>query len=230
MSLYPTDSGTAAISSTEAVSAVVVADPADGPKQPNAVFVNVYDVIENNSLLCSVGLGVHHAGIQVYDKEYQYGGREEGTGISTVEPRHSPPHVFREQFYIGQTDLSEPAVEELVESFRHNDSWMGNKYNLLKHNCVDFAHAFSRALLSPEVRVAQMQAAPKATYESAYMETVVVEGREYTVPVLIPPHVDRLCRLAENCVPGAILDKLGTTIIASVSPGERQNKSDGEVK
>jgi hypothetical protein len=216
MSLYPTNAGTAALSSIEAATAdaaaaaapVVIADVSNDPKQPNAVFVNVYDVIESNSWLWSVGLGVHHAGIQVYDKEYQYGRCEEGTGIDTVEPRHSPPHVFREQFYIGQTNLSELAVAELVESFRENDSWQGSKYNLIKHNCIDFARAFSKALLPPEVRVAQMRTASHLTYRSACLETVEVEGTQYSVPVLIPPHVDRLCRYALNYLPEYAVQKL----------------------
>lgn len=215
MSLYPTSGGPAALTSVESLRAddapapaLAVADPSDGPRQPNAVFVNVYDVIESNSWLWSVGLGVHHAGIQVYEKEYQYGRCEEGTGVDTVEPRHSPPHTFREQFYIGQTDLSELAVEELVDSFRHNDLWQGRRYNLVKHNCIDFTHELSRALLSPAVRVAQMRSAVRVAYESPYTETVEVDGVQYNVPVLIPPHVDRLCRYALNYLPESALLKL----------------------
>ncbi|KPI85664.1 hypothetical protein ABL78_5285 [Leptomonas seymouri] len=214
MPLYPTTTGTAALSSVGdsasdvTAATAVTSDPVDGPKQLNAVFVNVYDVFEANSWLWSVGLGVHHAGIQVYDKEYQYGRCEVGTGVCTVEPRHSPPHIFREQFYIGQTNLSEHAVEELIESFRGNDSWQGSRYHLVKHNCISFAHAFSRALLTPEVRVAQMRAADRASYQNAYMEMVEVDGTQYMVPVLIPPHVDRLCQNALAYLPELALQKL----------------------
>ncbi|KPA77695.1 hypothetical protein ABB37_07026 [Leptomonas pyrrhocoris] len=214
MSLCPTNAGTAAISSAEishvgdTTAPFVASDPCDGPKQLNAVFLNVYDVIGANGWLWYVGLGVHHVGIQVYDDEYQYGRCEEGTGVAMVEPRHSQGQVFREQLYLGQTNLSSAAVKELVEAFRQKDSWQGKQYHLIKHNCIDFVQELSRALLSPEVRVAQMRRANRITYESWPTETVEVEGRKYTVPVLIPPHIDRLCRHAKAYLPEWALQNL----------------------
>ncbi|KAG5510618.1 hypothetical protein JKF63_06916 [Porcisia hertigi] len=179
--------------------------------QPNAVFVNVYDVINFNSLFWSIGFGVHHAGIQVYGKEYQYGGCDEGSGIGVVEPLHALPHTFREQFYLGQTELSALAVQELVANLRQCDTWLGSKYHLVKHNCVHFARALCEALLPPARRVAQMRTAPPFIYKSAYTEEVEVDGQRYTVPVLIPPHVDRLGNYAAAYLPDWALVKLDSS-------------------
>ncbi|KAG5486116.1 hypothetical protein LSCM4_06824 [Leishmania orientalis] len=187
---------------------VMPAGHEDAANQPNAVFVNVYDIMKSNSWLWSVGLGVHHAGIQVYGEEYQYGRCEEGTGVRAVEPRHSPPHIFREQFYVGQTQLSAREVQDLFASFQRRELWLGSRYHLVKHNCIHFAHAFCEALLPPEVRVAQMRMAPPSIYQSAYMEEVEVNGRRYSLPVLIPPHVDRLGNYAASFLPESALQML----------------------
>ncbi|GET86389.1 hypothetical protein, conserved [Leishmania tarentolae] len=180
----------------------------EAARQPNAVFVNVYDITTANSWLWSVGLGVHHAGIQVYGKEYQYGCCEEGNGIRAVEPRHSPPHIFREQFFVGQTPLRALEVQDLVSRLEECGAWQGDKYHLVKHNCIHFAHAFCGALLPPHVRVAQMRAAPPSLYQSAYTEEVEVDGRLYSLPVLIPPHVSRLGNYAAAYLPEAVLQTL----------------------
>ncbi|CAC9455422.1 PPPDE2 / PPPDE peptidase domain containing protein [Leishmania donovani] len=208
--MHATKSGVTTLSASAGKSDVPVmpAGYEDAAGQPNAVFVNVYDIMKSNSWLWSVGLGVHHAGIQVYDKEYQYGRCEEGSGVRVVEPRHSPPHIFREQFFVGQTQLSALEVRELVARLEQRDTWQGNKYHLVKHNCIHFAHALCEALLPPHVRVAQMRTALPSTYQSAYMEEVEVDGQQYSLPVLIPPHVSRLGSYAASYLPESVLQLL----------------------
>lgn len=198
---------------------------------PQAVLVNIYDITVANALLWSVGCGVHHVGVQVYGKEYQYGRCDDGeTGIAAVQPRHSPPHVFREQYSIGNTSLSAAAVEELVESMAAQDAWLGTSYHLIHHNCVDFARAFAAALLPAADRVRQHVCQhqmpltvppdagggaageqPKsvdATYDGVYTELVEVDGRSYSVPVLVPPHADRLRQYAVDYLPLAAQEYL----------------------
>ncbi|CAJ1018191.1 putative PPPDE putative peptidase domain containing protein [Leishmania utingensis] len=212
--MYPNNSDITTVSASESGAAGKSASPAnlkdceEAARQPNAVFVNVYDILKFNSWLWSVGIGVHHVGIQVYDAEYQFGRCDEGSGVRVVEPRHSSPHIFREQFYVGQTQLSALAVQELVSSFAQSDTWLGSRYHLVKHNCIHFAHAFCEALLPPNVRVAQMRTTLPSMYQCAYMEEVEVDAQRYSLPVLIPPHVDRLSNYAASYLPESVLQML----------------------
>lgn len=190
--------------------------------QPNAVFLNVYDVGGGSGLLWTVGLGVHHVGVQVYGHEFQYGHRPAGKGIGEVELRHSPPHTFREQFFLGHTQLSEAAMLALVAELSDQDEWLGNRYHLVKHNCIVFARAFCALLLPPEVRVAQWRQAQEAgVVADMRMEEVEVDGKRYSVPVLMPHHVDRLNRYAATCLPESSIrsvDRLDSPFM-SISEG-----------
>ncbi|CAC9455441.1 hypothetical protein, unknown function [Leishmania infantum JPCM5] len=194
--------------------------------QPNAVFLNVYDVSGSSTLLCSVGWGVHHVGVQVYGKEYQYGHRPIGKGIGSVKPRHSPPHTYREQFFLGQTQLSAFEVEKLVVAFSEKVEWLGNNYHLVKHNCIDFARAFCEALLPPAVRVEQARRAEEAGLpQKMHMVEVEVDGMRHSVPLLIPHHVDRLARYAAHYLPKSSMrsfDRLESSFFSmSEVPQER---------
>ncbi|KPI85665.1 hypothetical protein ABL78_5286 [Leptomonas seymouri] len=176
--------------------------------EPNAVVLNVYDVMGGNSFLWTIGWGMHHVGVQIYGKEYHYGYCEEGKGIGRVLPRQSPQHIFRESVCIGQTELSATQVEEVAETLMMQDCWLGSRYHIVSHNCIDFAHAFCSLLLPPAVRVAQAQQAELVGLENGRMEEVVVAGVRYMVPVLIPPYVDRLARHAARLLPRFALERL----------------------
>lgn len=176
--------------------------------QPDAVLLNVYDIMGGSSLLWSIGWGMHHVGVEVYGREYQYGYREQGGGIGAVPPRQARPHIFRASCCVGRTELPPAAVEELIESFSQQDEWLGNHYHVVQHNCIDFAHAFCSALLPPAVRVAQAQQAEAVGLEHTRMEEVEVDGVRHAVPMLIPPYVDRLCRHAARLLPRGTLERL----------------------
>ncbi|KPA77699.1 hypothetical protein ABB37_07027 [Leptomonas pyrrhocoris] len=191
---------------------------------PRAVLLNVYDIMGGSSFLWSIGCGIHHVGVQVYGKEYQYGYREHGTGIGCVPPRHSPPHIFHQVYCLGRTELNQAAVEELAAAFRSQDGWLGDHYHVVRHNCIDFARAFCEALLPPAVRVAQAQQAENVGLEQGRMEEVEVGGVRHAVPTLIPPHVDRLSRHAARLLPRAALGRLDTTDLPFSSLSEASHQ------
>lgn len=113
---------------------------------PNAVFLNVYDISELNACLTSIGLGAHHAGVEVYGTEYAFGACLEGPGVMRNVPRLCPPHILREQLALGVTTLTEEEVMALVHRLSTNPEWLGSRYSLLRHNCLHFAEAFLVAL------------------------------------------------------------------------------------
>ncbi|EPY34387.1 CGI-146 protein [Strigomonas culicis] len=175
---------------------------------PNTVLLNVYDISTYNSYLSSLGIGLHHAGIEVYGREYMYGRCAEGTGLGSCEPKHCVPHTFAEQYALGYTGLSEEEVDELMESLEEDPQWGGSAYHLIYHNCIHFAEALAAHLLPPRARAEQYARRDARLWQGVNMETVQVDGAGVTVPELMPPHVMRLCWLGNSYLPTYLINKL----------------------
>lgn len=184
---------------------------------PNTVFLNVYDITELNCFLSTVGLGAHHAGVEVYGSEYAYGACPEGTGVMRNMPRCCPPHIMREQFALGVTSLSQAEVLQAIHRLTANPAWLGKRYHLLEHNCIHFAEVFLAALRpahpSPSPRQQTSLAASSSTSAQYYDSTEATRGDSIppTPPSSaaaapleihwIPPHVFRLQNLGMRYLP-----------------------------
>eukprot|EP00931_Biecheleriopsis_adriatica_P073918 TRINITY_DN48117_c0_g1_i1.p1 TRINITY_DN48117_c0_g1~~TRINITY_DN48117_c0_g1_i1.p1 ORF type:complete len:418 (-),score=92.65 TRINITY_DN48117_c0_g1_i1:54-1307(-) len=117
----------------------------------NIVLVHVYDLggeevfqkinrfsTVNDRVL--VG-GLYHAGAEVYGVEWAYGSTQEpGGGVYGAPPRLNPQHTYRATVVMGPTSLSKQEVNDALQELRVD--WKGTEYNLLHHNCLDFANAF----------------------------------------------------------------------------------------
>lgn len=103
------------------------------------VIVNVYDLSSQNSWSYWCGVGIFHAGVEVYGIEYAYGGHEyDYSGVFATKPRDAPgPVVFRESIPVGDTTLSQAEVQQLVQQM--GLQYKGNTYHLLQCNCNHFA-------------------------------------------------------------------------------------------
>uniref|UniRef100_A0A7S0T6M0 PPPDE domain-containing protein n=1 Tax=Erythrolobus madagascarensis TaxID=708628 RepID=A0A7S0T6M0_9RHOD len=121
-----------------------------------AVYLNIYDLETQsddpqaisrwNSYLYYTGLGLYHSGVEVYDKEYAFGGSAlPSTGVFVVEPRNAPCAKFRQQVFMGYTELAPDALHEFVMG-DVAAGFAGNSYNLLKRNCNHFADALCQML------------------------------------------------------------------------------------
>jgi hypothetical protein len=117
-------------------------------KLENSVFINVYDLTPvPNAYTYWCGVGVFHSGVEVYGVEYAFGGHDyDCSGIFATAPRDPPGAVvFRETVYLGDTDLTQNEVLQLVQ--RMGSEFKGNRYHLLQRNCNHFASELCRALV-----------------------------------------------------------------------------------
>jgi hypothetical protein len=63
--------------------------PAAIPMAP--VYLNVYDLSDQNQYLYWAGVGVYHTGVEVYGIEYAYGGHDyDVSGVFATNPRAAP--------------------------------------------------------------------------------------------------------------------------------------------
>lgn len=103
---------------------------------PTKVYLNLYDLSPANEYLYSIGLGLHHSGVEILGSEYSYAS---GAGIFEMPPKVAPGARFRTQIEMGAFDggeaLVKAALSELREEFGPDD------YNLIRKNCNHFANA-----------------------------------------------------------------------------------------
>ncbi|XP_064402541.1 deubiquitinase DESI2-like [Halichondria panicea] len=120
-------------------------------KRPGSeLHLNVYDMIWVNDYTSRFGIGAFHSGVQVYGREYAYGGHPYSfTGVYDVEPQRAvevaPGLKFRESIYLGHTHLTDREVEELVLSV--GKEFNGNDYHIFNKNCNHFTDALCMKLI-----------------------------------------------------------------------------------
>ncbi|CAD7952716.1 unnamed protein product [Amoebophrya sp. A25] len=112
------------------------------------VWVNVYHLGQSrmvqslNSMLGS-GSGVFHSGVELLGREYSFGMTHDRTasGVTWDEPRQHRDHTFAEAFFLGEVEISEYKLHQLLQQMK--TEWLGGGYHMLRRNC----HHFSQALL-----------------------------------------------------------------------------------
>eukprot|EP01031_Cornospumella_fuschlensis_P026562 gene26562-32102_t len=113
----------------------------------NTIYLNVYDLHENNSILYPWGLGFYHSGVQIGRNEYTFAGE---AGIFFHEPKGAPPPAkFRETIPLGTFKGTTRDLEAIIQSLRSKFS--GNDYHILNNNCNSFANEFCLRLLGKEI-------------------------------------------------------------------------------
>ncbi|XP_023342865.1 desumoylating isopeptidase 2 [Eurytemora carolleeae] len=94
-------------------------------RQP--VILNVYDMFWTNDYTANVGVGVYHSGLEVYGREYAYGGHPfPFSGVFDIQPRDAK-------------------LLPRIQEFR------GDRYHLMSKNCNHFTGAFSQILCGRDV-------------------------------------------------------------------------------
>lgn len=113
--------------------------PRSHERRQTPVYLNVYDLLQQNDYTYWCGIGVFHSGVEVFGVEYAFGGHEFDTpGVFATNPREAPGTVaWREAVPVGFTDMSQEEVHTLVQ--RMGQEYKGNRYHLLQMNCNHFS-------------------------------------------------------------------------------------------
>jgi hypothetical protein len=118
-----------------------------GARRKEKVYLNVYDLTPYNDYVHFAGLGAYHSGLEVYGREYSFGGHEfSSTGVFVCETKSAPGARFQQSIEVGETDLSAAEVQSLVDSM--SAEWAGNSYHLLTRNCNSFTNALCKRMLN----------------------------------------------------------------------------------
>lgn len=139
-----------------------------GGRGGEPVILNVYDMFWTNDYTTNVGLGVFHSGLEVYGREYAYGGHPfPFSGIFDIRPREATElgeqFKFKQSIHLGNTDFTEQEVEKILEEL--GKEYRGDRYHLMSRNCNHFTGAFSQILAGRDV--------PGWVNRLAYMSTCV---------------------------------------------------------
>ena len=100
-----------------------------GNREP--VILNVYDMFWTNEYTGNMGLGVYHSGLEVYGREYAYGGHPfPFSGIFDIAPRAAgelgEQFRFKQAIHLGNTDFRACDVEKILEEL--GKEFRGDRY------------------------------------------------------------------------------------------------------
>jgi len=115
-------------------------------REREQVRLNMYDIGTLgggsclNSLLRSLGTGIFHCGVEVYDQEWSYSDTTSGrgTGVFPCQPRTCRGHTFSETVIMGCTARSRENVLLVIEKSKIH--WRSCDYHVLQHNCCHYSN------------------------------------------------------------------------------------------
>lgn len=151
------DTDTSAIETAiEVTPGMIMAEEASsseiGNREP--VMLNVYDMFWTNEYTGNMGLGVYHSGLEVYGREYAYGGHPfPFSGIFDIAPRAAgelgEQFRFKQAIHLGYTDFRACDVEKILEEM--GKEFRGDRYHLMSRNCNHFSGAFATFLVGKDI-------------------------------------------------------------------------------
>lgn len=106
------------------------------------VILNVYDLSPANDFLFSIGMGLHHSGVEILGREYSFAS---GGGIFDGAPREAPGAQFRGAVDLGAFDGGSSELHSAISDLR--EEFGPDRYNLIRRNCNHFANALVWRLL-----------------------------------------------------------------------------------
>ena len=125
------DEDTSAIETAIEASPGILAEAVNESGNREPVILNVYDMFWTNEYTGNMGLGVYHSGLEVYGREYAYGGHPfPFSGIFDIAPRAAgelgEQFRFKQAIHLGNTDFRACDVEKILEEL--GKEFRGDRY------------------------------------------------------------------------------------------------------
>lgn len=128
-----------------------------GGEKSGRVFLRVYDLgqtlVTQGYNMVNKRYGAFHTGVEVYGREWSFGGTPEGyeqeSGVGENVPGEHPCHSFRETLMMGYTARNPEEVLDLVEAMKLE--WRGGRYDMFARNCHNFSIDFCGRLGVAEI-------------------------------------------------------------------------------
>jgi hypothetical protein len=112
------------------------------------VVLNVY-IINEDSLINSLGITLYHTAIEYDNTEYAFGSLDEvdRSGVYDIKPMSFDEGTFVESINLGTASRRQFFVK--LEKLKL--LYLGTSYNLLTKNCNHFTNDFIRLLFNKEI-------------------------------------------------------------------------------